>query len=111
MKIKNVTDNFIEFDNGNKITYKHDQDCCEYNYADFSILNENNVNYSFNFNPELTFDFIYGMGFRFGSVDTYGNMHWIFIPCYSEQNGYYSDNIDICYNDKVVLTGACEEHN
>lgn len=110
MKIKNVTDDFIEFDNGNKITYEHEPDCCEYNYADFSILNKNNINYSLNFNPELTFDFIDGMGFRFGSEDEAGNMRWIFIPCYSDQNGYYSSDIDIYYNDKCVLHGECEEH-
>lgn len=111
MKIKNVTDDFIEFDNGNMITHVHNQDCCEYNYADFSILNKNNVNYSFDFNPELIFDFIDDMGFRFGSKDKHGNMHWIFIPCYSEQNGYYSSDIDIYYNNKFVLHGRCEEHD
>lgn len=110
MNISKVTDEVIEFDNGNKITYDHDADCCEDNYADFSILNENHVNYNVDFDTELTFDFIDGMGFRFGSKDKWGDFRWIFIPCYSEQNGYYTDEIDIYYNGERVLTGACEEH-
>lgn len=110
MKIKEVTDEHILFDNGNTITYHHCPDCCEVNYADFSILTENNVNYGFDFNEELTFEFIDEMGFRFGSKDPYGAMHWIFIPCYSYQNGYYSDDVDILYNGKQVLNGICEEH-
>lgn len=110
MKIKEVTDEIILFDNGNAITFDHEQDCCEYNYADFGILTENNVNYGFDFNEELTFEFIDGMGFRFGSKDRYGVMHWIFIPCYSAQNGYYSNDINILYNGNQVLNGFCEEH-
>lgn len=35
MKIKKVTEDFIEFDNGSKITFDHIQECCENNYADF----------------------------------------------------------------------------
>ena len=49
MKIANVTEEAIIFDNGNKITFDHERDCCEYNYADFSILNPNVVNYDYDF--------------------------------------------------------------
>ena len=110
MKIKEVTDEHILFDNGNTITFEHDRDCCEENFADFMILKENNVNYGFDFDDELTFEFIDEMGFRFGSEDSYGVTHWIFIPCYSVQNGYYSNDINILYNGKQVLNGICEEH-
>lgn len=40
MKISMVTDNAIMFDNGNWISFDHEPDCCEYNYADFSVLKE-----------------------------------------------------------------------
>lgn len=36
MKIKQVTEVDITFDNGNRIWFDHDQDCCEHNYADFN---------------------------------------------------------------------------
>lgn len=43
MKIKNITHEYIEFTNDKKLTYHHDQDCCEYNYADFPILRTYNL--------------------------------------------------------------------
>ena len=56
MKIKEVTDEKIIFDNGNTISFDHRGDCCEENYADFSILNKNNVNYNYNFDEDLIFE-------------------------------------------------------
>ena len=38
MRIKEVNDERILFDNGNMITYDHEQDCCEWNYAKFEDL-------------------------------------------------------------------------
>lgn len=105
MKIKTVTDEAIIFDNGNTITYDHEQNCCEWNYADFSILNPNVVNYDYDFNENLEFKAVSGQGFVFGEEG-----HWIFIPCYSEQNGYYSDDVDIYYNKELVLYTICEPH-
>lgn len=103
MKIAQVTDEFILFDNGNKITFGHDADCCEWNYADFQSLTESDVNYGYEFKEELEFEAIEGAGFRFGSDGIY-----IFIPCYSEQNGYYSEDIDIYFNGKQVLNFNAE---
>lgn len=103
MKIKTVTDEAIIFDNGNKITYDHEQDCCEWSYADFSILNPNVVNYDYDFNENLEFKAVDGQGFYFGEEG-----HWIFIPCYSEQSGYCSDDVDIYYNKELVLYTICK---
>lgn len=100
MRISMVTDNAIMFDNGNWISYDHEQDCCEYNWADFSALNENVINYDYDFNEDLDFEYD-ELGFKFGS-----NGHWIFIPCYSDQNGYYSYDIDIYYNGELVLSSV-----
>lgn len=109
MKITKVTDGGIYFDNGNVISYNHVQDCCECNYADFSNLNSNNIDYDYEFNPDLEFTFIDDEGFLFGSTDENGYTHKIFIPCYSEQNGYYTTDIDIYYNNQIVLQGGCRE--
>lgn len=98
MKIRTVTDETIVFDNGNVISFDHAQDCCEYNYADFSILNPCVVNYDYDFDENLVFIGVDELGFKFGS-----DGHWIFIPCYSEQNGYYTTDIDIYYNGKKIL--------
>lgn len=102
MKIVNITDEEIIFDNGSTISFDHGQDCCEWNYADFSQIDD--IAKDYNFNEDLKFEPIEGAGFRFGN-----NNQMVFVPCYSEQNGYYSCDIEIYYNDKQVLCLECEE--
>lgn len=53
---------------------------------------------------ELLFEAVDEAGFRFGNE---GNM--FFVPCYSEQNGYYSTDLQIFYNGEEVLSLNCEE--
>lgn len=98
MKISKVTDEKIIFDNGNTITFDHSHNGfgCEYNYADFTQLEEMALDYEFNEN--LIFEAVEDAGFRFGDK---GMM--FFIPCYSDQNGYYSCDIQIYYNGHEVL--------
>lgn len=102
MKIKVLTDESIKFDNGSYIRYDHCQDCCENNYADFEQLEE--IAYEVDFDENLIFEAVQGFGFRFGSERT--SMY--FVPCYSEQNGWYTSDLDIYYKDKVVTKLACE---
>ncbi|MBQ2408194.1 MAG: hypothetical protein II309_02060 [Bacilli bacterium] len=104
MKIKEVTYEEIIFDNGNTISFSNEHECYEDNYADFSILDKNNVNYNYDFDEDLIFEATDGLGFRFGS-----NGRWIFIPCYSEQNGNYTDEIDIYYKNERVLRFDAKE--
>lgn len=103
-RVIKVTEDEILFDTGDKITYSHEQDCCENNYADFLQVED-----------ELyreTFECI-----RVVPVDKYGfilfpylkNDYGIFIPCYSEQNGYYTSDISIYVNDKPVINFNCKE--
>jgi hypothetical protein len=97
MKIAEINNHHILFDNGNKITFTHYQDCCEHNYADFEQLDDLARNAKFD--SRLDFEAINNCGFRFGNKPN--NMH--FVPCYSEQNGYYTREIDIYYNGNQVL--------
>ena len=87
----------IEFDNGYKITFDHDQDCCEYNYADFNQLEDTGIEKEV-FDSDLKFEET-AHGFRFGNL---GKMYYI--PCYSCQNGYYTCDVDIYYNGILVLS-------
>ena len=103
MRILEVTNEKILFDNGKAITFYHDQNCCEHNYADFEQLEDMALEYDFE--SELKFEFVDKSGFRFG--DEY---RMFFVPCYSEQNGWYSSDIEILYDGAVVLKGWCEEH-
>ena len=109
MRIIQVTENEIKFDNGKSITYQHCPDCCEYNYADFSTLTPDVIGYDHDFNARLKFKWI-GQGGNEAAGFTFGdNQRKIFIPCYSDQNGYYSTDLDIIYDGKVVVSGDCQE--
>lgn len=109
MKIKEVNENMILFDNGNSITFDHEQDCCEWNYADFEQLDD--IAKATEFERPLEFQACEGQGFLFGNRP--GKM--FFVPCYSCQNGYYASDVDIYYNDVgirhkcgLVLNLNCE---
>lgn len=97
MKIKQVTEDGILFDNDKMISCYHSSDCCEHNYADFEQLNDLGRNYDFD--EQLYFEKVDGSGFRFGD-----NRMMFFIPCYSEPEGYYSDEVDIYWDGIKVLT-------
>ena len=98
MRILNVTDCSIEFDNGKKITFDHDQWCCEINYADFEQLDS--LAREVDFSEQLVFESC-EYGFRFGNPP----INMFFVPCYSIQNGYYSNELDILYDGKEVIHG------
>lgn len=105
MRIEAVTNQYIIFDNGNIITFDHEQDCCECNYADFSVLNPNVIDYDYNFDENLKLEFVEDAGFKFGNEG-----HMIFIPCYSEQNGYYTTEIEIFYLRRTGSWYSIKEH-
>lgn len=91
-----ITDEEIHFTNNKKITFSHSQCCCEYNYADFKQID--NIALEYEFTEPLQFEIVENYGFRFGNK---GKM--VSVPCYSEQNGYYDDTVDIYYDEKCVL--------
>ena len=86
----------ILFSNGTGLIDYHYQDCCEHVYADFSNLDSGILDHNFNtIHLEKTNE-----GFRFGDARKY------FVPCYNEQNGYYSDCLEIYYGKVTqVLNG------
>ena len=103
MRIKEVNENMILFDNGNSITFDHEQDCCEQNYADFEQLDD--IARITEFDPNLDFIPQGDVGFLFGNVPN----KMFFVPCYSRQNGYYSTDIAIYYNGELATYLNCQE--
>lgn len=102
MRIKKITKEAIIFDNGNTITYDHEQDCCEMNYADFDQLDD--LARGYNFKEDLKFEAVKNAGFRFGDHPS----RMFFVPCYSYQTGYYTTEIDIFYNGNKTLHFNCK---
>ena len=103
MKIKDINEERILFDNGNTITYGHEQDCCECNYADFLQIDD--IARNWDFDENLDFEAVEDTGFRFGNLPN----KMVFVPCYSQQNGYYSSDIEIYYNNSQELYFNAEE--
>lgn len=102
MKIKNITESNIIFDNGYELEAFHDRDCCEDVYADFSVLQTYNVSnitgntinireIDFEENLNKLVKGIEGQGFNL--ISKIGEN--FFVPCYNEQNGYYSSNLTL----------------
>lgn len=102
MRIKEINEEGILFDNGYKLIAYHEQDCCENVYADFEILKTYNVStrtgksikiqeIDFNENLEELIQGIKEQGFNMVSKIE----ERFFVPCYNEQNGYYSNNLEL----------------
>lgn len=89
----------IDFDNGNYIEFFHDKNCCERNYADLEQIEDAALH--FRFPEDLIFEEVTPYGFRFGNGKT-----MFFIPCYSVQSGYYSNEIEMLY---FTNKGYCKQ--
>jgi hypothetical protein len=95
MKIKEFNESEILFTNGKKIYFEHEQDCCENVYCDFNALKDMDImNVEFD---DIKIEPVKDSGFR---------LNGYFIPCYNEQNGYYSDDltlvVDNGYEKKMI---------
>ena len=102
MKIKEIKEDGIIFDNGYELEYYHEQDCCEHVYADFDILSNYNLSTKtgktinikeIDFKEELEelIEGIQEQGFNMISKIE----EKFFVPCYNEQNGYYSSELEL----------------
>ena len=89
-----IDDERITFDDESYIEWSHYQDCCEHTYADFSQI-EDCV--GMKFMTPITFEQADDYGFRFGN-----GINMVFVPCYSEQNGYYSASVDVEFYDAAT---------
>lgn len=91
MKIIRINEGLV-FDNGTSVTDYHDQDCCENVYADWKQLEDTDA-MEHEFPDKLEIEGVEESGIK---IDGY------FIPCYNEQNGYYSSDLEleIKYPDK-----------
>ena len=63
--------------------------------------------YEVDFDEELDFEAVRDAGFRFGNLPA----KMFFVPCYSEQSGCYSIDLDIYFNGKKVIGVECEGRN
>lgn len=89
MKVIQINETGIEFDDGTSIIDNHMRDCCEVVYADWKSLRDTDI-----MQHEFVNRSIVGVkdsGFRLGQY---------FVPCYNDQNGYYSSNLELIITDR-----------
>ncbi len=101
IRLSYATDEKIFFSDESFIDFNHDADCCENNYADFTSVNDSIL-----------------LGVPLERLDLeaseYGFLlNGYLVNCYSEQNGYYSDEVSIYYKNKyggiiLALDTTCE---
>jgi hypothetical protein len=84
MKLIEIEEDKLVFYDGTTIEAFHSQDCCEHVYADFKQLEDTDV-FDHDF-KDLSIEGVKDSGFR---------LEGYFIPCYNEQNGYYSDDLKL----------------
>lgn len=105
MKITKWDDDCIYFSDGSTITYDHINDCCENNWADFSVLElfyQQEEFVDFDIIPVEECGFVLSLRFAREPISPgsqwyydYAQSKKILIPCYSDQNGYYSTDLTI----------------
>lgn len=110
-----VEEDKIVFDNGYTLEQYHSQDCCEHVYADFNVLDNYNLSTVTGKNIDIRdIDFeerienliqpVQSAGFNM--VSKIGEK--FFVPCYNEQNGYYSSDLELTLH-RTVAFGNVEE--
>ena len=107
MKIKEIREEMVIFDDGSRLFSDHLQDCCEWHYLDFNMLKDYNISpktgkpidiyqQEFDFLNGVPFKRVKGMGIILYDKDENGYL----INGYGYNNGYYGGNIDLVYEDK-----------
>lgn len=110
MKIKEIKREEIIFDNGYILNFYHEQDCCENVYADLGILKTYNVSTKTGKTIDIKdIDFEESLDKLIEGINEAGfNMiskigEKFFVPCYNEQNGYYSSNLELFLTYREVM--------
>lgn len=104
MKIIEIGEESLTFDNGTVLMSTHDSDCCEWHWLDFSVMRTYNIStkngksiniydQEFDFSNGVPFKKVEDIGIILDDVD--GN-HYL-ICGYGSNNGYYGTNIDLVY--------------
>lgn len=89
-KVKYITEDAIHF-NGVMLEFFHDAECCENNFADLTALNDTTF-------KEEEFKTLIVEACEYGY-----RVNGYFVPCYSIQNGYYSDEVSCSLKDYRVI--------
>ncbi len=96
LKVVKVDSEYIEFENGLQLSSKHDQECCETHYLDFTALSlDDFIDLEFDLSGDKFFKKIEGYGIELIPIKGYS----VKIAGYGDNNGYYSSNLTLLLTD------------
>jgi len=113
LKVIRIDSEFIEFNNGIKLSSEHYQDCCESHSLSFDDLVLNDFDdLEFDLTNDNFFNRIPDYGIELIPIKGYS----VKIPGYGSNNGYYSSDINLVISkgDKTVKSydiSECQEYN
>jgi hypothetical protein len=103
MKVLQLKDEEIIFEDGTKLYSHHDQDCCESHYLDFTHTKlEDFEGLNFDLSNEDFFERVPDYGIRLKPT----NGLPVAIPGYGYNNGYYTENLSLV----VKFTDGSRKH-
>ena len=102
IRIAELYENGIRFSDGTCLQTCHESDCCEWHWADWSVLENYNINpktgkeinlfeLEFSLDLDQMIEPVADAGFHLVAID--GSKY--FIPCYGDNNGYYTADITL----------------
>lgn len=105
-------ESYILFDNGEKLSSIHDDDCCEQVFADFKnmqVMGEREKNYvnadELDFFENILDSVVPIEDLGFYLVTKQGIC--LLVSCYNVQNGYYSNELELEYKGKTRNISSC----
>ena len=112
MKMVAIGKDGITFDNGKVLEDYHEQDCCEWVYADWEnmqVMGEREKNYvkaaDLDFFDNILESIVPIEDLGFYIVTKQGIC--ILVSCYNRQNGYYSDELSLKYGEQYKDISEC----
>lgn len=106
-KVTKVTKDSILFDNGLELSSYHSTDCCEHHWVDFGAVDINDFDgLEFDLSTDKFFNRIPDYGIELVPVKGWS----VRIPGYGNNNGYYSDKLDLTLSDgRIFDITDCQE--
>lgn len=99
--VSHIDNDTIYFDNGIKLSYYHDQDCCEGHWLDFTHIELSDFDgLIFDLSDDNFFERIPDYGIALKPLNGYP----VRIPGYGNNNGYYSANLSLVLTDSTDIT-------
>ena len=90
-----ISDETLHFSDGSEMYSDHDTECCEHHYLDTSNLTLDEFKgLEFDLTSDTFFERVPDYGIRLVPL----NGHPISIPGYGDNNGYYSNHLDLVVN-------------